>query len=165
MINKHQPHVVIWIEDDANRNIVNGFLNAFEVDQKQAKSLSRKQQNGKAGWQKTAVEFINHCNHELSKLPYRFMLLIIDFDADDSRRNWISQRISNSVRDRVFIIGVWQEPEDLKRSVRLSFETIGAQLAQECANNQHNLWQHPLLTHNQSELTRLTTAVKPFLFN
>lgn len=164
MTNKYQPHVVIWIEDDANRNMVNGFLNAIEVTRNQANPLSKTRQNGQAGWKKTATEFINNCNQELHKLPFRYMLLVIDFDQDDSRRNWISQQISDAVRDRTFILGVWQEPEDLKKLAQLSFESIGEQLAKECANNQYNLWQHHLLQHNAQELHRLTTTIKPFLF-
>lgn len=164
MTNKYQPHVVIWIEDDANRDIVNGFLNAFGVDRNQANPLSKSRQNGQAGWQKTATEFIKNCNQELHKLPHRYMLLVIDFDKDNNRRKWISQQISTSVRDRVFIVGVWQEPEDLKKSVKLSFEIIGETLATECASNQYNLWQHHLLQHNSQELLRLTTTIKTFLF-
>ena len=45
-----------------------------------------------------------------------------------------------------------------------TFETIGETLANNCADNTHDLWNHDLLKHNETELERMRVIIKPFLF-
>jgi len=45
----------------------------------------------------------------------------------------------------------------------ITYEKIGGALAQDCANDSGNVWEHQLLKHNEAELNRLRPAVA-FLF-
>ncbi len=109
-----------------------------------------------------------HRNH-IFLLPedqaIRMFVLLIDFDRDENRLSYVKNQIPNELIDRVFILGVQSNPEQLKTATHKSFEAIGKALAQDCSENKHKqLWQHPLLIHNQPELERMTQSVKPFLF-
>ena len=71
-------------------------------------------------------------------------------------------------RDYYEILGVARTatPEELKKAfgLPLSLEKIGETLAQECADQRNELWGHELLKHNQPELEKMISSVKPFLF-
>ena len=47
----------------------------------------------------------------------------------------------------------------------LKFGPLGAQLAEECRQQEHAHWLCPQLAHNQPELARLNASVRPFLFS
>lgn len=94
----------------------------------------------------------------------RRFLLLIDFDQDQHRLNHIQDKIPEDVADRVFILGIFSNPEILKRILGMSFESMGEELAENCAKNSDQLWQHDLLKHNQAEVERMIADVKPFLF-
>jgi hypothetical protein len=47
----------------------------------------------------------------------------------------------------------------------MSFEQIGEALADHCAKNDPELWNHDLLRHNNAEIERMAVSVKSFLFN
>jgi len=99
------------------------------------------------------------------KWPLRVLVLLIDFDEDDGRLVYAKGQISIDLQDRVFILGARNQPEDIKRAVGIgSLEAIGAALAGDCRANTRTLWTHHELVHNNSELERLSTAVKPWLF-
>ena len=69
------------------------------------------------------------------------------------------------LKDRVFVLGVLSEPEELKVSMNYKgFEDIGMSLSQDCSENTQRVWGHRMLTHNKAELNRLILMVKPFLF-
>jgi predicted ATPase len=54
---------------------------------------------------------------------------------------------------------------DLAKEPRLiGTKDFGEALAKECAENNNELWGHPLLIHNKPELERMISSVKPFLF-
>jgi len=91
--------------------------------------------------------------------------LLIDFDEDTARLNYVKHQIPDDLKNRVFILGVLSEPESLKRDIKKSFEKIGEALAKDCSDNTNELWGHNLLIHNKAELARLISSVKPFLFN
>ncbi len=78
---------------------------------------------------------------------------------------YIVKRIPEDLRERVFILGVWSEPEQLKKNLGQSFEKIGESLAQACINDDDELWQHELLKHNLKEIERMKPSVKPLLFS
>jgi len=65
--------------------------------------------------------------------------------------------------DRVFILGAWTEPEDLKADLG-SYETIGLAMAKDCREETNRIWRHDLLRHNTSEIDRLRRLVRPILF-
>jgi hypothetical protein len=96
--------------------------------------------------------------------PERMIVLLIDFDQKEDRLNYVSTQIPSDLKDRVFVLGVLSEPEQLKSDLKKGFEEIGEALATDCSDNTDKLWSHDLLKHNKIELDRMIAAVKPFLF-
>ena len=92
------------------------------------------------------------------------MVLLINFDSQQDRFDIVCKEIPNDLRDRVFILGVWGEPEDLRTSGLGSPETIGNGLAKDCHEETDEIWGHHLLRHNAIELDRLREHVRPILF-
>jgi 5S rRNA maturation endonuclease (ribonuclease M5) len=156
--NKHKPHLIVLPEDDANERIVNGFLVRLDSRAIQVLGVA-------GGWRKVVEEFMNSQVSKLQQYPERRILLLLDFDEDEKRLENVRQYIPNDLVDRVFILGVFSEPENLKSDIRKGFEEIGKTLADDCLNDTNNLWGHELLKHNRTELDRMTVLVKPFLFN
>jgi hypothetical protein len=156
-VNKYQPHVFILPEDDANRQMANGFILALSTRQIQVLAEA-------GGWMHVRDSFVSDHIIGMERFPDRFMVLLIDFDEDISRLNIMRSMIPEKLRDRVFVIGVLTEPEALRRIVHVSFETIGKTMAGDCRNGTQEIWAHELLRHNEGELTRLRHAVCDFLF-
>ncbi len=92
------------------------------------------------------------------------MILLLDFDQKADKRESIEKRIPLCLKDRVFVLGVWSEPEYLRTSSRKTYEEIGLTLAKECRDDAPSLWKHELLLHNSDEVARMTEKVKPILF-
>ena len=157
--NRHQSHLHILPEDDANRQIAKGFESHGSVRDVKMQVLPEAR-----GWGRVLDEFDATHSNALKKYPNRFLVLLIDFDEDGKRRQLILSKIPADFRERVFVLGVWSEPERLKRQLG-SYETIGAALAEDCFRNTTTTWSHPLLQHNTDELVRLREQVHPFLFN
>jgi hypothetical protein len=101
----------------------------------------------------------------MDRYPNRFMVLLIDFDGHEDRLPYAKKAIPERLTDRVFILGAFTEPEDLKRAGLGSYETIGMALAKDCREDTGTTWAHELLHHNGSELGRLRDRVRPFLFH
>lgn len=91
------------------------------------------------------------------------MVLLIDLDGDQNRLNRAKAAIPSHLADRVFILGVLTEPEDLKVDLGI-YETIGQAMAEDCREGSDTTWGHDLLRHNESELDRLRRDVLPILF-
>lgn len=159
MSNKYQPHIHVLAEDDANRQIVNGFLLEPNLNNRAVKVLPIP-----GGWGKTLEEFNNKYASEMRQLPKRMMVLLIDFDDDENRLSYVESHIPDDLKARVFVLGVLSEPENLKRESKKTFEEIGEALAKDCSDNKNELWGHNLLKHNKPELDRMATLVRPFLF-
>ncbi len=157
--NKSKSHLFILPEDDANRQIINGFINNLNVNENAIQVLRTD-----GGWTKVVDKFINDHVKEMTKYPKRNILLIVDFDGREDRFSDVEQHIPDSLRNRVFILGVKSNPESLRRDIQMSFEDIGEALATDCSENTNELWGHHLLIHNQPELERMISSVKPFLF-
>ena len=68
------------------------------------------------------------------------------------------------MKDRVFVLGILSEPEELKKKISKTFEEIGECLAEDCPEKKNELWEHELLRHNESELNRIIVSVQSFLF-
>jgi hypothetical protein len=100
----------------------------------------------------------------MDRYPNRFMVLLIDFDGHEDRLAYAKKVIPERLTERVFILGVLTEPEDLKRAGLGSYETIGQDLAKECREETDAIWAHELLRHNSGEIDRLRGRVRPFLF-
>ncbi|MDY7022787.1 MAG: hypothetical protein SWJ54_15770 [Cyanobacteriota bacterium] len=158
--NKYQPHLIILPEDDANRQIANGFQNYLNLNIRAIQVLPEAQ-----GWKDVVRRFEENYIPSLQQYSQRRIVLLIDFDRDDDRINYIQRFIPNNLADRVFVLGVFSEPEQLKKSTQMTFEEIGEALADNCYNSNNEFWNHQLLQHNQAELDRMIISVKPFLFN
>jgi hypothetical protein len=162
-INKYKPHLLVLPEDDATRQIANGFIFAqgLGLDNRVIQILPYV-----GGWKKVLEDFIGSHFYEMHKYPDRMMVLLIDFDNNpETRLLFIKKMIPTDIQARVFVLGVWSEPENLRSALgSAGFEKIGVDLAQDCYDNTNNLWGHELLKHNEAELRRMILSVKPFLF-
>ena len=159
-INKYRPHLLVLPEDDANRQIANGFILDPNLNHRAIQVLPPS-----GGWKKVLEDLRNVHAPEMQKLPHRTIVLLIDFDGDERRLSYIESQIPEQLRDRVFVLGVLSEPENLRSDIQKSLESIGEALAKDCAENTNELWGHNLLKHNRTELDRMISSVKPYLFN
>lgn len=158
-VNRDQPHVLVLPEDDANRQLANGLHSQVPWDrQRQMQVLAVA-----GGWNNVLNLFVSEHITEMDRCRHRFMVLLIDFDGKEDRLNDARARIPNHLSERVFILGTWTEPEDLKRNLG-SYETIGLAMANDCREETNTIWGHKLLQHNTSELDRLRERVRPILF-
>jgi hypothetical protein len=160
-VNVYQQHVMVLPEDDANRQIVNGFLLDPSLNERAIQVLPIA-----GGWAKVRDDFVAYQVPQLRKYPKRHLVLLIDFDGLVNDRMQLFQQVCpTDVRDRVYLLGTQDEPEPLRKDCGASLEKIGEQLGQACATGEPGLWTHVMLAHNQAELNRLIQSVKPFLFN
>lgn len=159
-VNKFRPHVHVLPEDDANRQICNGFLRDPELNGRRIQVLPVA-----GGWAKVRDDFANiHC-YELEKCKERYLVLVVDFDDMDSRLAEMSKVVPEHLRDRVIIIGVKTNPEDLRAELNIGYENIGLQLAESCRSDPSmRAWSHELLAHNAAELERVAPAIRAILF-
>ena len=158
-VNRDQPHLLVLPEDDANRQIFNGFIKHLSVNSSAIKGLPIAN-----GWKKVVDQLMNDYAHRMRKFPHAMIVLIIDFDKDENRFSYVESHIPDDLKERVFVLGVQSNPENLRRATKKSFEEIGKALAKDCSDNTNELWGHPLLEHNKTELERMLSSVKPFLF-
>ena len=159
-INKYLPRLLVLPEDDANRQIANGFSLSSNLDRRRIQVLPPP-----GGWRKVIAEFENNYVSAMRKYTETRVMLLIDFDDRENRLSYVQSKIPDDLKERVFILGVQSEPENLKRDTKKTFEKIGQALAKDCVNNTNELWGHDLLKHNQAELDRAIADVKPFLFD
>jgi len=158
-VNKHLPHVLVLPEDDANRQIANGFLLDHSVRSRMIQILPVAR-----GWPAVRDSFQHMYNQYMQQYQVCLMVLLIDFDGRGAERlDNVLSSVEDSIRDRVFVLGTSLEPEKLKASLG-SYERIGKALARECADGKETTWSHPLLKHNDDERTRMMPRIKPILF-
>jgi hypothetical protein len=160
-LNKYKKHVLILPEDDANRQIANGFIQNITLDSHVIQILPPA-----GGWSHVLEKFESEHIREMRNYPMRNMVLVIDFDKDvDARTQRFKQRIPVDLSDRVFVIGTENNPESLKKILNMSLEQIGIALSQDCECNTTTTWNCDLLKNNLIELDRLYKLVRPFLFD
>jgi len=157
--NKFKPHVHVLPEDDANRQIAVGFHNHLAL--KQPRNLEILPPA--SGWARARDKLRDVHVPEMRKYPERNLVLLIDFDATAGRRAHMMAVVPADLQDRVFVLGVFSEPEKLKQALG-SFEKIGGLLADECATGAVGAWGHLLLAHNAAESTRLMARTRQILF-
>ena len=157
--NQNRPHVLVFPEDDANRQVATGFQLGIETTrQRQMQVLPVA-----GGWNEVLVRFRSDLVADMIRYPDRHIVLLIDFDSQQGRLEKARNEIPHELSERVFILGIWSEPEDLKQEFG-SYESIGLILAQDCRDETEDNWTHPLLRHNANELARLRDRVRPILF-
>jgi hypothetical protein len=159
-VNSYQPHILVLPEDNANSEIANGFLLNPNLNERLIQILPFAR-----GWTTVLNKFVDDHTSKMRLFPERMIVLLIDFDEQEDRLAYVETKIPSDLKDRVFVLGVFSEPEKLKSDIKKSFEEIGEALATDCSNNTNKLWSHDLLKHNRNELQRMITTVKPFLFN
>jgi len=157
-LNKYLPHVYVLPEDDANRQLANGFGLDLTLATRKIQVLEEA-----GGWEEVLRRFQAEHIAEMMRLPNRFMVLLIDFDGRQDRMERVRAAIPEPLAERVFVLGAQTEPEELRPSLG-SYETIGLALARDCRDGTDATWRHPLLNHNAAELNRLRNQVRPFLF-
>ncbi len=158
-MNKFKPHVVILPEDDANRQLALGFERNPYIDRR---SILVEEPAG--GWTQLYQRF--NADHVLNmdRVPLRLMILLVDFDRQANRLDEVMRHVPERLRNRVFVIGSWNNPERLKSELGSRSEEIGSALAEECRTGQVGTWNHELLKHNVPELERMSAAIRPALF-
>jgi hypothetical protein len=159
-VNRRKPHVFVLPEDDANSRLANGFH--LEVDGAAFWQMDVLPSAG--GWTAVIDRFLSDHVQDMNRYPGRYMVLLIDFDGKQQRLNDIKARIPGHLKERVFVLGTWTEPEALKAADLGSYEAIGKAMAQNCREGTVTIWDHALLRHNSSELDRLRQEVCPILF-
>ncbi|MCT7980249.1 hypothetical protein [Laspinema olomoucense] len=167
-LNKYRPHVLVLPEDDADRQIANGFILNPNLNNRAIQILPPS-----GGWLDVLHDVKTVHGPKMHNIPHRMLVLLIDFDQDTDRLTFVRTQIPETLQSRIFVLGVLRDPESLKRGIKKTktfikktktFEEIGEALAQDCADNQQTFWNHELLRHNHPELERLRSSVKPFLF-
>jgi hypothetical protein len=149
----------VFPEDDADRQMAIGFH--LYLDQR----VSRQFQvlNPAGGWLKLLECFKSDHVGLMDKFQNRFLILLFDFDADEGRLEKAKGFIPAHLHDRVFILGAWTEPQDLRSDLG-PFEAIGAAAAKDCSEGTGTTWGHNLLRHNAEQVRRLRDRVRPILF-
>jgi hypothetical protein len=157
-VNKYLPHVLVLPEDDANRQLANGFQLDHGLKMRSMQILEEA-----GGWLEVLNRFKADHVPEMDRNPKRFMVLLIDFDGRQDRLSEANAAIPSRLRERVFVLGAWNDPEELRDHLG-NYEKIGAALARDCRDNSEETWAHRLLCHNAAELQRLRLQVRPILF-
>ena len=158
-VNRNRPHLLVLPEDDANRQIANGFQ--LGVDEKFSRQIQVL--NVAGGWIKVQECFADHHVSAMRDCRPRLMARVIDCDDKKERIVAVQQKIPSDLADRVFVLGCLTQPEALK-AVLGSYETIGLGLAADCRNDTDKIWANKLLLHNADEVRRLREQVRPILF-
>jgi hypothetical protein len=158
-VNKYQPHVLVLPEDDANRQLANGFrLDQYLLNWK----IQVLEEAG--GWTKVLERFRKDLIVGMNRYLGRFVVLLIDFDGHETRLEAAKAEIPKELSERVFILGTLTKPEALRQASLGSYEEIGLAMAKDCREGTDAIWGHELLCHNAPELERLLTRVRPILF-
>lgn len=158
-VNRFRPHVLVLPEDDANRQLANGFLLDQALSTRNIQVLEEV-----GGWNEVLDRFLSDQVAAMDRYPQRSMVLLIDFDHDVDRLSYVRAQIPQHLNERVYILGALSEPEDLKKAGLGDYEAIGLALARDCREGIDRAWGHALLRHNANELDRLRERVRPILF-
>jgi hypothetical protein len=157
---KYKRQVWVLPEDDANRQIAQGFTIEASVKERSIHVLPVA-----GGWAAIRDGFKHEHNNELLKYSLCAMVLLVDFDDKGTRRlDDVLSGVDPALKDRVFVLGARDEPERLRTALRMTYEQIGKVLAKECSDGTRTVWEHELLAHNRGELERMMPHVRPILF-
>lgn len=149
--NRHNTHLLVLPEDDANRQIANGFFERFGTRQIQVLREAR-------GWPGVCRVFDSDYVSYMRRYPAAFMALIVDFDGRPDRADEVRKVIPADLASRVFVLGAFTEPEALRAAGLGHFERIGDALASDCPPAPGGTWSHVLLTHNEAEIARFQAS-------
>jgi len=82
-VNKYRPHVYGLPEDDANRQLANGFLLHPDLLARNIQVLPEV-----GGWLEVLSHFKSEYAKGMEQYQQRLMVLLIDFDADETRLSY-----------------------------------------------------------------------------
>lgn len=165
--NKYKPHLNVLCEDEINQDIMRGFLLGYQSYDFSIPSKINIIPTVAGGWSNVVGSFESHWKDYLAKHQNAYLLMLIDFDENIERIDEIKQKIPQELKDRVFILGCFDEPEDLKSDAHQAMskhrfsvnnESIGKVLFLECKDDKLELWQSEHLKHNLQEIERLKQA-------
>lgn len=157
-MNKFKDHLLIVPEDDANKDLAIGFQNAVP------RGVNAIHVEPVAGGWSSARDRLGNLFPSMRRFPCRRVLVLVDHDESETRRGDVLRDVPDDLAERVYLLGVWSEPESLQNALNhRPRERIGAELARECLDDTGALWQHALLAHNADEVARLRADVLPFL--
>lgn len=160
-MNKYIPHVYVVPEDDANRQIADGFVLHPRVKEARIQVVPPA-----GGWSKVLKMFQDEYRPKLRDCQNTHVVMLVDFDDQvEKRKADFEREIPTEFTSRVFVIGSKRTPETLKRDVKKSFEEIGNSLADDCDEDAAGLWAHEQLSHNNADRKRLRETVALFLFS
>ncbi len=157
--NKHQPHVLVLPEDDADSRLATGFH--LQVDRNRQRRMQVLPVAG--GWNEVLDLFLSIHVREMNRWHQRLMILLIDCDGHANRLDDVRTQIPANLSDRVFVLGTLTEPEDLTPELG-SLEAVGAAIANDCRERTNTVWNHDLLRHNVGEVQHLNLLVRTLLF-
>jgi hypothetical protein len=159
-MNKYKPHAYVIPEDDADRQLADGFVLHHQVKDNQIQVVPPA-----GGWFKVLTTFRDEYVPRLRAYQDAHVIMLIDFDDQvEKRRAQFEQEVPEELRTRVFVVGSKHNPETLSKAFKIRFEEIGKSLANDCAIGTAQYWDHEQLQHNDSERLRLVQTVRPFLF-
>ncbi|NOT00286.1 MAG: hypothetical protein HOP29_06625 [Phycisphaerales bacterium] len=160
-VNRYRPHLYVIPEDDADRQIADGFVLHPRVAARQVQVVEPA-----GGWARVLETFNKEYVPLLQQNAYTHVVMLIDFDGKHlGRRANFEAEIPEALRTRVFVIGPRDTPVSLKQSLGRGYEDIGRLLADDCDGDLKETWDHELLRHNEADRLRLLQSVKPFLFD
>ncbi len=157
--NDYKPQLIVLVEDDTHRQIVNGFCLDLNVAMDRIHLLQEAR-----GWVNVKDKFEKIYIPKLRQNVNKHILLIIDWDIYQNRGTYVQEYIPEDIKNRVFILVFNPNPEILRNDTKKSFKNIGKALAKACSERENGLWEHPVLLDNKPELERMILSVKPFLF-
>ena len=164
--NIYQQHLLILSEDDAYRDLANGFVGHFAI------VLNKIQIDQPAGgWSKLLDAFTQNYACDIQKYTHRHVLMLLDLDGSSNRYcEDILPKIPANIHNRVFVLSCKDEAENIKRELgQGKWEDMGLKLAESCYDDAYDKldspWLLPQLHHNKDELIRLANTVRPFIFN
>jgi hypothetical protein len=159
-VNNHALHVIVVVEDEANRKICIGFRRA--IPKLRQMEISRPV----GGWGKVVAEALKIAHdRRMTANGNGHLVLVLDLDRDSDRLERLKGEIPSELQSRTFILAHRDRPEVLRNLLSLTLDQIGERLAKDCkAENSDSLWEHDHLRHNWAELKRLYQVVRPFLF-
>ena len=79
-MNKYKPHLLVLPEDQANNDILNGFLLHDALDSRAIQPLPLG-----GGWPNVRRKFISEYAETMRNHPNRHVVLLVDFDKHDDR--------------------------------------------------------------------------------
>src|SRR5947209_18812124 len=127
-MNKYAPHVYVIPEDDRDRQIADGFVLHHQVKDTRIQVVPPA-----GGWSKVLKTFRDEYIQKIREYPHAHVVMLIDFDGRiDERRAEFEQAIPDDLKVRVFVVGSKDNPETLKKALKISFEEIGKSLANDC---------------------------------